>query len=196
MSDLVLASASRVRATLLRQAGLSFRIVPADVDESLTKREMAGADPMEIAEALAAIKARAVSPSQPGALVIGADQMLVFDGGLLDKPADLDEARGHLRRLRGRAHHLCTAAVIVLDGEVLWRHSERPELAMRDFSDGFIETYLAAIGEDAMLSVGAYQLEGRGAQLFERVSGDFFSILGLPLLPLLAFLRHRNLIEA
>lgn len=196
MSRVVLASGSRVRATLLRQAGLDFEIRPADVDESVTKREMAGAEPMQIAEALAAIKARAVSPSRPGALVIGADQMLVCGADLFDKPATLDEARSHLRRLRGRTHHLCSAAVIVRDSEVLWRHSERPELVMRPFSDGFIEGYLAAVGDDALLSVGAYQLEGRGAQLFERVEGDFFSILGLPLLPLLAFLRHRNLIEA
>ncbi len=196
MSRLVLASGSRVRAAMLRQAGLAFQVLPADVDESVTKREMAGADPMRIAEALAVIKARAVSPSCPGALVIGADQMLVCDSNLFDKPADIDEARSHLRRLRGMTHHLCTAAVIVRDGEVLWQHSERPELVMRPFSDGFIDSYLAAIGDDALLSVGAYQLEGRGAQLFDRVAGDFFSILGLPLLPLLAFLRHRNLIEA
>jgi septum formation protein len=196
MTGLVLASASRVRAALLRQAGLAFDIVPADVDESVTKREMAGADPMAIAEALAVLKARAVSPSRPGALVIGADQMLVCEGALYDKPTDRDEARGHLRRLRGRTHHLCTAAVVMQDGAVLWQKTERPELVMRPFSDGFIENYLDQIGGDALLSVGAYQLEGRGAQLFERVSGDFFSILGLPLLPLLAFLRHRNLIEA
>lgn len=196
MRRLVLASGSRVRATLLRQAGLDFEIVPADVDESVTKREMAGVDPMAIAEALAVIKARAVSPIHPGALVIGADQMLVCDGSLFDKPTTLDEAGGHLRRLRGRTHHLCTAAVVVRDGEVLWRHGERPELVMRPFSDRFIEHYLAAVGADALLSVGAYQLEGRGAQLFERVAGDFFSILGLPLLPLLAFLRHQKLIEA
>ncbi len=191
---LVLASASRVRAALLRQAGLDFEIAPADVDESATKREMAGADPMEIADALAAIKARAIS--RPGALVIGADQMLVCDGALFDKPRDMAEAASHLQRMSGRTHHLCTAAAVVLDGEVIWRHTERPELVMRPLSDAFIADYLAAIGNDALLSVGAYQLEGRGAQLFERVSGDFFSILGLPLLPLLAFLRHRNLIEA
>ncbi len=196
MTGLVLASGSRVRATLLRQAGLAFEVCPADVDESVTKREMAGADPMRIAEALAVIKARAVSPSCPGALVIGADQMLVCGGGLFDKPADIEEARSHLRRLRGMTHHLCTAAVIVCDDEVVWRHSERPELVMRRFSDSFIDSYLDAIGDDALLSVGAYQLEGQGSQLFERVTGDFFSILGLPLLPLLAFLRHRNLIEA
>lgn len=194
MSRVVLASASRVRATLLRQAGLDFQVMPADVDESVTKRDMAGADPMEIAEALAMIKARAVAC--PGALVVGADQMLVCDGSLFDKPRDRNEARGHLRRLSGRTHHLCTAAAIVLDGEVLWRHTERPELVMRPLGEAFIERYLDAVGGDALLSVGAYQLEGRGAQLFERVSGDFFSILGLPLLPLLAFLRHRNLIEA
>ncbi|MEN3975348.1 Maf family nucleotide pyrophosphatase [Emcibacter sp. SYSU 3D8] len=196
MNRLVLASGSRVRAALLRQAGLEFDTCAADVDEFVTKRQMAGADPMAVAEALAAIKAVAVSPAYPGAVVIGADQMLVCGDALFDKPANLDEARSHLRRLRGRTHHLCTATALVRDGEVLWRHSERPELVMRPFSDCFIETYLSAVGDDALLSVGAYQLEGRGAQLFERVSGDFFSILGLPLLPLLAFLRHRQLIEA
>lgn len=196
MTRLILASGSRVRATLLRQAGLEFEILPADVDESVTKRAMTGAEPMRIAEALASLKALEVSWRRPGPLVIGADQILVCDGVLFDKPTTMNEACGHLRRLRGRTHHLCTAAVVVRGGEVLWRHSERPELVMRPFSDGFIEDYLTAVGEDALLSVGAYQLEGRGAQLFERVSGDFFSILGLPLLPLLAFLRHRELIEA
>jgi septum formation protein len=196
MNGLVLASASRVRAALLRQAGLTFDIVPAHADEAATKRAMAGAEPMAIARALAEIKALAVSALRPEALVIGADQVLVCAGMLFDKPADLDEARGHLRRLRGRVHHLCTATAVAQGGEVLWRYDERPELAMRDFSDAFIERYLAEVGGDALLSVGAYQLEGRGAQLFERVAGDFFSILGLPLLPLLSFLRQRNLIEA
>lgn len=196
MTRLILASASRVRAALLRQAGLDFQILPAHADEAATKRAMDGADPMVIAEALAAIKAGAIASSHPGALVIGADQMLICGGELYDKPVDLAEARSHLRRLGGRTHHLCTAAVIVRDGEVLWRHTERPELTMRPLGDGFIDSYLAAVGEDALLSVGAYQLEGRGAQLFERVEGDFFSILGLPLLPLLGFLRHRQFIEA
>lgn len=196
MTRLILASASRVRAALLRQAGLDFHILPADADEAATKRAMEGADPMDIAEALAEIKARAIASSHPGALVIGADQMLICDGELFDKPVDLAEARGHLRRLGGKTHHLCTAAAIVQDGEVLWRHTERPELTMRPLGDDFIDAYLAAVGDDALLSVGAYQLEGRGAQLFERVEGDFFSILGLPLLPLLGFLRHRKFIEA
>lgn len=196
MSRLILASASRVRAVLLRQAGLDFEVAPAHADEAATKRAMAGADPMDIAQALAVIKARAISALHPDALVIGADQMLVCEGALFDKPADMADAAAHLRRLRGRTHHLCTAAAAVGNGAVLWRHTERPALAMRDFSDGFIGRYLEAVGEDALLSVGAYQLEGRGAQLFERVDGDFFSILGLPLLPLLGFLRHRNLIEA
>jgi septum formation protein len=196
MSRLILASASRVRAALLRQAGLDFDVLPAHADEASTKRAMNGADPMDIAQALAEIKARAIAAAHPGALVIGADQMLVCEGMLFDKPADLDEARGHLRRLGGRTHHLCTAAVVVCDGEVLWRHSETPELAMRPLGEPFIDAYLAAVGDDALLSVGAYQLEGCGAQLFERVEGDFFSILGLPLLPLLGFLRHSKIIEA
>jgi septum formation protein len=196
MTRLILASASRMRSALLRQAGLDFQIIPADADEAATKRAMEGADPMDIAEALAEIKARAIASGHPGALVIGADQMLVCGGESYDKPVDLAEARSHLRRLGGRTHHLCTAAVIVRDDEVLWRRTERPELTMRPLGDDFIDSYLAAVGEDALLSVGAYQLEGRGAQLFERVEGDFFSILGLPLLPLLGFLRHRKFIEA
>lgn len=196
MSRLILASASRVRAALLRQAGLDFDIIPAHADEAATRQAMQGADPMDIAQALAEIKARVIALAVPGALVIGADQMLICEGQLFDKPADLDEARNHLRRLGGRSHHLCTAAVVVQDGEVLWRHTERPELTMRPLGDAYIEAYLAAVGEDALLSVGAYQLEGRGSQLFERVQGDFFSILGLPLLPLLGFLRHRKFIEA
>ncbi len=196
MTRLILASASRVRATMLRQAGLAFEIVPAHADEAATKRAMAGADPLEIAGALAEIKARAIAAHHPDAAVIGADQMLVCGADLFDKPADMDEARSHLRRLRGRTHHLCTAAVVMRGGEVLWRHTEKPELVMRGFTDAFIGRYLAAIGDDALLSVGAYQLEGRGAQLFERVEGDFFSILGLPLLPLLGFLRRLQLIES
>ena len=196
MTRLILASASRVRATMLRAAGLDFDIIPAHADEAATKQAMNGADPLDIAQRLAEIKAQAISATRPDAAVIGADQMLVCGADLFDKPRDLEEAVSHLRRLRGRTHHLCTAAVLVQDGTVLWRHTERPVLTMCDFSDRFIDTYLAAIGDDALLSVGAYQLEGRGAHLFERVDGDFFSILGLPLLPLLAFLRHRDIIEA
>lgn len=196
MTRLVLASASRVRAAMLGAAGLDFDIVPADADEAATKQAMRGADPLDIARCLAEIKAQAISTRHPDAVVIGADQMLVCGEELFDKPRDRDEARCHLRRLRARTHHLCTAAVIIQDGVGLWRHTERPVLTMRDFSDRFIDTYLDAIGDDALLSVGAYQLEGRGAHLFERVDGDFFSILGLPLLPLLAFLRHRDIIEA
>ncbi|MBI1180712.1 MAG: septum formation protein Maf [Alphaproteobacteria bacterium] len=196
MTALILASASRVRAGLLEQAGVPFRARPADVDEAATKSAMAGSDPMTIAAALAELKARTVAHAHPDALVLGADQVLVCEGVAFDKPRDMDEARSHLRRLRGRTHHLCTAAAAVGEGTVLWRHQEQPALAMRSFDDRFIDAYLAGVGEDALLSVGAYQLEGRGAQLFERVDGDFFSILGLPLLPLLAFLRRRNVIEA
>jgi septum formation protein len=195
-TPLILASASRVRAAVLRQAGLSFDIVPAHVDEAATKQAMAGQDPSEIAAVLAEQKAATVAALHPEALVIGADQVLVCDGVLFDKPVDMAEARSHLLRLRGRTHHLCSASVVMGEGRVLWRHMERPELTMRALSESFIDGYLQAIGPDALLSVGAYQLEGRGAQLFDRVGGDFFSILGLPLLPLLGFLRRRNIIEA
>jgi septum formation protein len=125
--------------------------------------------------------------------VLGGDQMLDIDGQVLDKPKDMDEARAHLKLLRGREHKLVTAAVIARAGAPVWRHVEVPRLRMRAFSDAFLEHYLAEAGEGILSSVGAYQLEGLGAQLFERVEGDYFSVLGLPLLPLMAFLREHGL---
>lgn len=191
---IVLASGSAVRAAMLTQAGLRFLRQPAPVDEGEIKHKLKGegASPEAIAEALAHAKALHVSRSHPGALVIGADQLLESEGALFDKPSDIAGARGHLEKLSGRTHHLVNAAVVLRHGTSLWRHTERASLTMRQLSDDFISQYLAAVGPLALTSVGAYQLEGLGAQLFERVDGDFFTVLGLPLLPLLAFLRQHG----
>jgi septum formation protein len=192
---LVLASGSVVRARLLKNAGLDFSIDVADVDEASIKTGMQakGAPANDIAAALAEQKARAVSRRQPGAYVIGADQILELGPGIFDKPANMATARNHLQRLRGQPHCLVTAVCVMRDDEVVWQHVAVPRLTMRDFSDDFLEEYLAASGEKILSSVGAYLLEDRGAQLFSDIEGDYFSILGLPLLPLLAFLRGQGI---
>jgi septum formation protein len=188
---LILASASTTRAALLERAGLALRCEPAAVDEEAIKSSFraAGAEAGICAASLAEAKAERVSLRHPGALVIGADQILVCGGTWFDKPRDRDEARAHLRALRGRAHELVTAACVMRNGAILWHVVDRPRLEMRDFSDEFLARYLAETGDAVLASVGAYQLEGKGVQLFARIDGDFFSILGLPLLPLLDFLR-------
>lgn len=195
---LLLASASLTRARLLENAGLAFAAEAAPVDEDEAKRalEAEGSDAAAIAAALAELKARAVSRRHPGAFVIGADQVLDCDGRRFDKPADLAAARAQLLALRGRTHELVSAAVVVRDGRPLWHHVGRARLTMRPFSDVFLDRYLAEAGDAILGSVGAYQLEGRGAQLFARVEGDYFTILGLPLLPLLDFLRAHGLVPA
>lgn len=192
----VLASASRIRAALLRQAGLDIVIEAAALDEAEIKESFRRErlDAASCAAALAEAKAERVSRHRPGALVIGADQLLVCGERWFDKPRDLAEARQHLLDLRGAEHHLVTAAAVLRDGAALWRTVETPRLAMRRFSDAFLDAYLAALGDAALSSVGAYQLEGLGAQLFARIEGDYFSILGLPLLPLLDFLRGHGMV--
>lgn len=195
---LILASASPARRTVLENAGLAFAVEPAEVDEAEVKSAMRaqGAAAADVAAALAERKARAVARAHPDALVIGADQMLTCEGRWYDKPADLAAARRQLARLRGRTHELVSAVVAVSEGERAWRHIDRARLTMRPFSDAFLDDYLARMGDEALSSVGAYRLEGLGAQLFTRIEGDFFSILGLPLLPLLAFLRERGEVAA
>ncbi len=190
---LILASASPIRRHILEAAGVTFEVDVARVDEGAAKASLRadGLSPRDQADALAALKALSVSQRREG-LVIGADQMLALEGETLDKPKDRAEARAHLQRLRGRTHQLMCAAVVARSGEVLWRHVETPRLRMRAFSDAFLEDYLERGGEKLLASVGAYQLEGLGAHLFERVDGDYFSVLGLPLLPLLAFLREHG----
>jgi septum formation protein len=195
--SLILASGSAVRRRMLEAAGLVVETVPPQVDEEMAKATLRadGLKPRDQADALAELKALSVSRRRPG-FVIGADQMLAIEGETLDKPKDMAEARGHLLRLRGRSHELLCAAVVARDGAVIWRHVDTPRLFMRPFSDEFLTSYLKQAGEAVLQSVGAYQLEGLGAQLFERVDGDFFSVLGLPLLPLLAFLRAHGIAEA
>src|SRR5579875_2174651 len=179
--ELILASASPARARLLAAAGLDFRVEAAAVDEEAVRcaYRAEGAEAAECALALAELKARRISERYPGALVVGADQILVCDGLWFDKPAGMAEARAQLQALRGKPHALATAVCAVL-------------LTMRAFSDAFLDAYLAAEGSAILGSVGAYRIEGRGIQLFADIDGDYFAVLGLPLLPLLAFLRERG----
>ncbi len=191
---IVLASGSPTRAAILRAAGVEVVIDPARVDEAEVKAAVrtGGATAAEAAEALAEIKARQVARRHAGALVIGADQILDCGGVWFDKPPDRDHARAQLMALRNKTHHLFSAAVVVRDGERIWHAVDQARLVMRPFSDTFLDDYLRRTGDAAMSSVGAYQLEGLGAQMFSRVEGNHFTILGLPLLPLLALLRDRG----
>ncbi|MCC7271489.1 MAG: Maf family protein [Alphaproteobacteria bacterium] len=193
---LVLASASATRGRLLAAAGLCFEVLPAAVDEDEIKRSLhaEGAPVRDAAAALAAAKAGRVARRRPGALVIGADQILECGGVWYDKPPDLLHARAQLMALRGREHRLATAVCVMRDDTLLWQHGEAPQLTMRPFSDAFLEAYMAASGADVLRSVGAYLLEGPGVQLFSRIVGDYFAILGLPLLPLLEFLRGHGVV--
>ena len=194
---LILASGSRSRRALLENAGLALDVVPADLDERSAEEPLlkAGAPPEDIALALAMAKASMVSEAQPGALVIGADQMLELEGERLNKPEDMEAARHQLLKLSGKTHTLHTAVSCARGGEIVWQHVEPAHMTMRKLTPQFIGRYLAAAGPEALTSVGAYQVEGRGIQLFEKIDGDFFAILGLPLLPLLAFLRSEGIVE-
>jgi septum formation protein len=191
VTPIVLASASGSRAALLRAAGVSFSVIPSGVDEDAFKARTPGdaAGPAAIALGLAELKARTVSQTQ-GGLVIGADQTLDIDGALHDKPRDLAEARRRLRALRGRVHRLHSAVAVARQGDLLWSALDAATLTMRDFSDDFLDAYLAQQGEAVIASTGAYLLEGEGIQLFDAIDGDYFAILGLPLLGLLGFLRR------
>jgi septum formation protein len=193
---LILASQSPARAGLLTRVGVPFEAVPARVDEAAVKAALRseGAPARDVADALAELKAQRLATRVPEALVLGADQVLVCDGEIFDKPEDIAAARGHLARLRGRSHELLSAAVAYEAGRPVWRHIGEARLVMRDFSDGFLDDYVAAEGPRLLETVGGYRLEDRGAQLFARIDGDFFTILGLPLLELLAFLRTRGVI--
>jgi septum formation protein len=195
---IVLASKSRSRAAVLAGAGVAFETEDSGVDEAALKAGLlaGGASPRDVAERLGEAKALAVSARRPDDLVVGADQTLDLAGALYDKPANLAEARAHLTTLRGREHALHGGLVAAERGAVVWRTSQTSRLWMRDFSDAFLKGYLARGGADLLASVGGYQLEGEGAQLFERIEGDYFAILGLPLLPLLGFLRRRGAIPA
>jgi len=192
----ILASASPTRANLLRGAGINCDIFPAHIDETAVKRALRtdDKDGALTAAALAEQKALAIAGQYPARLVIGADQVLVCDGMLYDKPANRDEAHRQLRTLRGREHELVSGVCAAENGVSLWRHIDRARLTMRAFSDGFLEHYLDEIGDAAVSGPGAYQIEGLGAQLFAEIDGDYFTILGLPLLPLLTFLRGKGMV--
>jgi septum formation protein len=196
--SLVLASASTARARLLAEAGLAVRCQAAAVDEEGMKAALKaeGATPAQVAETLAELKAQRVASKYPGALVIGADQMLSCNEVWFDKPPDRDHAAAQLRALSGKTHTLWTTVCVVRNGSRMWHHNAAARLTMRTLSDAFIEAYLAAVGPAVTASVGAYHLEGLGAQLFAKVEGDFFTILGLPLLPLLDFLRSNKALPA
>jgi septum formation protein len=196
MTQVILASASESRANILKNAGIAFDILPARVDEDAVKEAMLATNQPHrvIADALAELKAVRVSTLNPGALVIGADQILSFAGELMSKCATMDDARLLLRRLRGRSHELYSAAVMAKDGTPVWRHIERSRLTMYPVSDAFIEDYLAKKGEDLLGGVGCYRLEDEGAQFFSHVAGDYFAILGLPLIQLLSALREQGVI--
>jgi nucleoside triphosphate pyrophosphatase len=194
-APLILASASPSRRQLLASAGLSFAIEPSGVDEDEVKRSLIGeqASPQDIATTLAEMKAVRVSQRHRAAMVIGADSTLACNGRLFDKPATLAAARRQLLALAGRMHELCSSVVVARDGVRLWHCSERAHLTMRLCTEAFLDAYLARAGQAVCASVGAYQLEGLGAHLFSKVEGDYFTILGLPLLPLLSFLAEHGI---
>ena len=188
---IVLASASAARRKVLAAAGITVTAEAAAVDEAAVKESLKaeGASPIQAAETLAELKAQRVAGRFPGALVIGADQMLSCNDVWFDKPGDMDHAAAHLRALSGKTHELATAVCVARNGARIWHHNAVARLTMRPLSDAFIAAYLQAAGPAVMSSVGAYQIEGLGAQLFAAVDGDVFTILGLPLLPLMEFLR-------
>jgi septum formation protein len=179
---------------MLRAAGVEIEVVPARVDEDELKLSLKqqNADPETAAIALAELKALQVSRGRPGRLVLGADQMLDCDGAWFDKPANRPAARDQLLALREKTHRLTSAAVLARDGQRIWHHAATARLTMRAFTETFLERYLDAAGDAVLSSVGAYQLEGLGAQMFKQIDGDFFTILGLPLLPVLDILREQN----
>jgi len=194
---LILASASDARQTLLADAGLSFRAEAAAIDEAEIKHAArTGGDTAEqAATTLADLKAQRVAMRSPDAVIIGADQILECEGRWFDKPTDREAARWQLLALRGRTHMLATAVVCQRGEQRLWHHLARSYLTMRAFSDGFLDDYLAAEGDRVLSSVGAYRLEGLGIHLFERIEGEHTAILGLPLLPLLGFLRQHEVVR-
>lgn len=193
---LILASASKFRAELLRSAGVSFEIQPARIDEEAIKEAMLHekAPPRDIADKLAELKAERIATKNPTSLILGADQILVQDKQLFSKASSMDEAKKHLQMLSGKTHVLLSAAVLFENGKPVWRHIGQAQCIMRSLSDSFIEWYLNTVDENILNSVGCYHIEGLGAQLFKRIQGDYFTVLGLPLLEILQILRQRDLI--
>ncbi|MER8427625.1 Maf-like protein [Mesorhizobium sp. M1403] len=194
---IILASGSPFRKALLVNAGVVVEAVPASVDERALEAPLqnSGVSPEDVALVLAEAKATEVSQRKPGALVLGCDQTLSLGDELFHKPADMEGARRHLLALSGKTHHLNSAVVLARDGQVLWRHVGIASLTMRKLDPAFIGRHLARVGAKALSSVGAYQIEGEGIQLFEKIEGDYFTIVGLPLLPVLAKLRELGAID-
>ncbi|MEO1312754.1 MAG: Maf family protein [Pseudomonadota bacterium] len=194
--SLILASASPIRAQLLRQNLVPLKIEPARVDEAAIKSALLAEDapPRDIADTLAEVKAKRIANKFPEGLVLGADQILVHGTTLIDKAPDLATLRAQLATLRGSAHTLLSAAVIYERNQPVWRHIGQAQMIMRDFSDTFLDAYIAQHGDDLLTTVGGYRLETDGPSLFSRVQGDYFSVLGMPLLEVLAFLRSRGVI--
>jgi septum formation protein len=191
---LILASQSRARQALLTNAGIDFEAVPAEIDERAMQQASGLSAPDHIAALLAREKARLVSVRQPGQFVIGADQTLALGEQLFSKPAGHAQAAEQLRALAGRGHQLHSAVAVACEGRILFEAAAIARMTMRQLTEAEIEAYVSAVGEVVTSSVGAYQLEGLGVHLFERIEGDHFTILGLPLLPLLAYLRSEGLL--
>ena len=189
---ILLASNSASRKAMLTAAQIAFEAVPADVDERALEAEMAGADPAEIAQALAAAKAAAVSASYPERLVLGSDSLVEVEGRRFDKPASRDEAAEHLRFFSGKAMTLHSAAALAREGRIVWIGSDLARLAVRDLTEDFIAAYLDAEWPAVSHCVGVFRIEGPGVHLFERIMGDQFTVLGMPLLPVLAALREEG----
>lgn len=196
-SQIILASGSEIRAQLLRNSGVDFEVVKAPVDEELIRQslEAEGTKPRDVADSLAEAKAQRVSSKRPDSLVIGCDQVLDFQGEILSKPKDLDDARSQLVKLRGARHSLLSAVVIYEAGKPVWRHVGIVRLLMRDFTDAFLDNYLERNWDSVRFSVGGYKLEEEGVRLFTRVDGDYFTVLGLPLIEILAYLTLRGDLE-
>jgi len=191
--QIILASGSHIRKTLLTNAGVNFAVVPADIDE----RAISHAEnwtPQQTAINLAALKAKAVSLRHPEQLIIGADQVLALGAKIYSKPLDLSECRRHLQSLRGGEHVLISSVCCVERGLIKWSHAAEARIVFRDFTDSFLDKYLQLEGNECLKSVGGYKLEGRGVQLIETLSGDYFTVLGLPLIPLLSYLRLSGLV--
>ena len=194
---IILASGSPFRKKLLENAGIRFEAIPASIDERVVESTLSGSgiSPEDVATVLAEAKALDVSEKNRDALVIGSDQTLSLDDMIFHKPADMEDARRHLLKLSGKTHHLNSAVVIARNGETLWRHVAVARLSMRKLDPGSIGRYLSRVGDRALSSVGAYQIEGEAIQLFEEVDGDYFTIVGLPMLPLLAALRAQGALD-
>jgi septum formation protein len=195
-SPLVLASSSTVRRALLEAAGIPLEVRPATIDERAIEAAAPDKDPVAVAALLAREKALRVAAEMPGRLVVGADQVLTFEGRRVDKPVDRAAARAQLRAFAGRTHELHAGVAVARDRALLFEHVDVARLTVRALSESFLDRYLAAAGAAVTVSVGAYQIEGIGIQLFDRIDGDHFTVMGLPLLPLLAYLRAEGSLAA